>query len=219
MLHQHYVRQLLGAGVMAFAAGTAAAAESGATPGWYGGASIGRSDFRLGGGEVDSALGGQGITSSSTIDDKRDTAYKLNLGYQFNRNFGIEGGYVDLGRSKFSSTTTAPGADTLSGEVKARGWTLEGVGTLPLGNGFSVFGKAGVLRADLDFNAGSTGVVAVSNREKTTTSFTYGLGAGYDISKSLGLRAEWNRYSRLGESATTGKGDVDLFSAGVVLKF
>jgi opacity protein-like surface antigen len=45
-----------------------------------------------------------------------------------------------------------------------------------------------------------------------------GLGAQYNLSKSVGLRAEWERYFEVGDN-TTGEMDIDLISVGVVYKF
>jgi OOP family OmpA-OmpF porin len=48
---------------------------------------------------------------------------------------------------------------------------------------------------------------------------TYGIGAGFDFTKRLGVRLDWDRYSKLGDSNTTGESDVDMISLGVVFKF
>ena len=46
----------------------------------------------------------------------------------------------------------------------------------------------------------------------------YGVGLNYDITRSLATRVEWTRYTKLGDVSTT-KGDVDLYSVGLNVKF
>jgi len=56
-------------------------------------------------------------------------------------------------------------------------------------------------------------------RGDTDVAWSLGLGAQYNLSKSVGLRAEWERYFDVGDADSTGEMDVDLISAGVVFKF
>src|SRR6185436_17729118 len=74
-----------------------------------------------------------GVTCKDT-----DTAFRFLLGYQFNKNFAIEGGYHQLGEV----SARAPSGATLNFEAS----TLEilAVATLPLSDKFSVYGKAGL---------------------------------------------------------------------------
>ena len=45
------------------------------------------------------------------------------------------------------------------------------------------------------------------------------LGLKYDFTKNVGARMEWQRYSNIGNDSTTGQGDVNLYSIGIVFKF
>jgi OOP family OmpA-OmpF porin len=185
--------------------------------GWYAGINAGATHNTLKNGDVDNALGKQGVTSSSSL-DTRDNIYGLNLGYQFNRNFAVEGGYVDLGKYNFSSNISAPAADTASGTYKAKGFTASAVGILPLQNGFSAYGKVGLIVADTKLDASSgTGATTLGNTSKTSTHPTVGLGLSYDFTKQVVGKAEWNRYG-VGNS-DTGRGDIDAYTVGVAYKF
>lgn len=137
---------------------------------------------------------GDDVGAAST--DRNDTAYKLYGGYGITPNFGVELGYANVG--KFSSG---------AGSLKADALYLDGVGTLPLGNGFSALGRVGVFNGKLDSS------LAGSDRG---TSYKVGAGVQYDIDKNLGVRGEWERYrfDALGTKANT-----DLYSVGVNYKF
>jgi OOP family OmpA-OmpF porin len=189
-----------------------------ATPdnGWYGNLNVGRSSIDA---ETDDVFANQGVASFSSV-DKHDTTYSLGAGYQFNQNFALEGGYTDFGKFNVGSTIASPAADTAHGTYKIDGWNLSGVGIIPLNNGFSVYGKAGVIFADVKLNAGSdTGTVPVSRGSKSSTNGTYGLGTSYDFGNNLIGKLEWNRYQNLGESSSSGKVDLNTYTAGVSLRF
>ena len=199
----------------ALAAGCSAWAAAPET-GWYGNVNVGRSTIDT---NVDNVFANQGVTSSSSV-DKHDTAYSLGVGYQFNQNFALEGGYVDLGKFNVGSTISAPAADTAHGTYKVDGWNLSGVGIIPLQNGFSVYGKAGLIFADVKLNVASdTGTVPVTGGSKSSTSGTYGLGTSYDFGNNLIGKLEWNRYQGLGESSSSGKVDLNAYTVGVSYRF
>lgn len=186
----------LGLGVRKSAAAALVALAAASAPalsqeaGWYAGLGIGQSEFKEGCGIA--ALG---------CDDK-DTAYSVFGGYQFNANLGAELGYTDLGEA------TAGGAS-----VGAKGFELTGVGTLPINQQFAVYGKLGFYRWDVDASAPG------ASFSETGTDPTFGVGVKYDLTRNFALRAQWQRYQDLGNSATTGTSDADVIGINGVLKF
>ena len=207
---------VLGSIFAAALAGGSSAWAAAPETGWYSNLNIGRSTIDA---RVDDVFANQGVTSSSSV-DKHDTTYSLGAGYQFNRNFALEGGYIDLGKFNVNSTISAPAADTGHGTYKVSGWNLSGVGIIPLQNGFSVYGKAGLIFADVKLNAASdTGTAPVTGGSKSVTKGTYGLGTSYDFGKNLIGKLEWNRFQGLGESKNSGKVDLNAYTVGVSYRF
>jgi OOP family OmpA-OmpF porin len=192
-------------------------AQAAGNPGWYGGVSLGRSVEQLGGGAVDGALANQGLTGASSL-DHHGTSYNLFAGYEITPYFALEGGYVSLGKFDFSSAVAAPAADTVSGHYEARGVDAAALGILPFADKWSAFGKAGLLYAKTSLDAGSTGAVAVSDEHHWSTGPLLGAGVGYDLTRNVALRAEWDRYFRVGD-ASTGRGDIDQYTVGVAYRF
>jgi OOP family OmpA-OmpF porin len=186
--------------------------------GWYGGVNLGRSNLKMNGGDLDGAFANQGLSTSSSL-EKHDTGYSLDLGYQFNPYFALEGGYVDFGKFDVSSTASAPAADTINGRYKAHGYDFSAVGILPLQQGLSVYGKAGAFRSRAELDASSSGAVPVSGGSHSATHPTFGIGASYDFTQRVVGKLEWNRYLKVGDSGVTGRGDIDLYTAGVAFKF
>lgn len=180
--------------------------------------SIGRSHVKIDKAEVDNALINAGVTGLSSSVDDTDTAYKLQFGYQFTPYFAVEAGYADLGKMTYSAAFTSGSANA---SAKATGITVAALGILPIGNDFSLFAKLGTIDAKVETDVSATGPggSASANRSSTRWRPNYGLGAAYSVNKSIGIRAEYERFDNLGDSNTTGSGDVDLFSVGVAFKF
>lgn len=170
--------------------------------GWYVGGSLGQSDV-----DIDCA----GATSCDT----KDTAWKIFAGYQFSRNIAVEFGYADLGEATASGPV--PGFGTVAVGFEATVFELVGVGSLPLADRFSLYGKIGAYRADTEVSASSasfSGSTSDSNFD-----VTLGFGARFDFTRNIGVRAEWQRYLDVGSDDVGGKTDVDVLSVGIVFKF
>lgn len=203
--------------LIAIGAGAAHAAPNDQR-GWYGGIDLGRSNSKLNGGDIDGAFANQGITGTTSM-DRHDTSLGLNLGFRVNRNFALEGGYTDFGKFNYSTAATAPAADTISGDYQAHAWSLAAVGIAPLNDKWSLFGKAGLTRVTADLSAGSaSGALAPGNGSHSNTGFLVGGGATYDFTKRIYGKAEIDRYTRAGDMST-GRGDIDLYTVGVGVRF
>lgn len=183
--------------------------------GWYIGGNVGQSLATIDNDRIMSAILSNGYTVSSIANDDRDTGYKIYGGYQLNRNFAVEGGYFDLGKFSFSSLP----AGTLSGNIKIRGLNLDLVGTLPLSEKFSVFGRIGANYAEATDSFSGPGAVALASTSPSNrdTNLKVGLGVQYAFTESFALRAEMERY-RIND-AVGNKGDIDLVSIGLIYRF
>lgn len=173
---------------------------------------IDRHSFYLGGhigeatakGACDDFSGASGVSCSDS-----DTSWKILAGYQINRNFAAELGYIDLGEVKASG----PGG---TASIKSQAFDLVGVGILPLGDRFSVYGKLGIYHATSDAQART--VLLNADASDDATDLTFGFGASFDITRQFALRGEWQRYTDVGGS-DIGKADVDVFSVGALWRF
>jgi len=135
-----------------------------------------------------------------------DTAFRAALGYQINQSVGVEGAYVNAGQA----TASAPG---FSGSAKLTDWQLAVVGTLPVGSGFSLIGKAG-----LDFWSSKFSTTTISP-SGNGSSLLLGIGGQYDINKSVAIRGQYEIHEAGNISTLEGIGKVSMLSMGVVYKF
>jgi OOP family OmpA-OmpF porin len=193
---------------------------------WYVGAGIGYSKFHL----DDTVTPIPSITYTISSDDN-DWGGKVFVGYHFNPNFAIEGGYVDLGKASQTATLVSPAAGSLTADFKSRGVFLDAVGIMPLGNVFSIYGKVGGYYAQnsLDFSAAGPITPFISgaattagiplSEDKDELKWKAGLGMRYDFTKNVGIRGEWERYFDLDTEHSGGGTDVDLVSANIIYSF
>jgi OOP family OmpA-OmpF porin len=188
-----------------------------ADSGFYLGAGIGQSRAAIDVERINNSLLGTGYSTTSTTTDEQNTADKLFIGYKFNKNFALEAGHFDLG--EFSYTTTTVPAGTLNGKAAFSGWNLDAVGILPVADKLSVFGRLGLQYTESKDNFSGTGAVTVvdSNPGKREPNYKYGVGVQYDVTDSLGLRAEAERY-RVNDGVGN-RGNVTTYTVGLVFMF
>jgi OOP family OmpA-OmpF porin len=121
------------------------------------------------------------------------TAIGVLGGYSFNQNVAAEVAYTNLGSADYYGTS-------ITGHV----FSVAAVGSLPLNKDFSLLGKLGV--------ASST--VEVPGYSESKTDLTYGIGAQYNVSKTVGIRLVYDSF-KVGSSNTK---DSALISIGAVFK-
>lgn len=206
MKQKHIVSLFALLAVIAVCMPSATAADN---AGWYAGVGIGQAQAN-GGCDAGSI---PGVTITSCTDD--DTGWKVFVGYQFTANWGAEVAYVNFGKPVRGTATVTGVPVTLDAE--ASGWQLAGVGTMPINDQFSVFGKLGIFRSDVDITAAGGGVsVSLSGNH---TDLTYGIGARWDFTKNVGAQLEAQRFNDVGDKNTTGEQNINLFTLGLVVRF
>lgn len=158
---------------------------------------------------------GQATTDSciaGTCDDS-DIAYKIYGGLEVNEYISMEVGYANLGEVEYTAPT---------GTRSNHGMTLQLVGSYALNPSFTLLARGGMNILNTEVDGAIVNVIdstSVNNAGDTDVSWSLGLGAQYNFTKSVGLRVEWERYFEVGDPDSTGEADIDLISAGVVFKF
>lgn len=126
---------------------------------------------------------------------ERNSAFGVFGGYAFNPNVAVELGYTDLG-------TVA------SGIIKFTALDVSAVGTFPINQQFSLYGKLGMARTKEE-GLGLSG---------TRSAATYGLGGQFNINPNIGVRLGWEHYG-FGDGNIFNEGDVSLVSVSALYKF
>ena len=135
-----------------------------------------------------------------------DTSVRFTLGNQLNANFGVEGSYgpdVEATLSGFGLTYVAKNTE----------WQFAAIGTAPVGNGFSIFGKVGM--AFWEIQESLTGF---QSKSTSGNDFLVGIGAKIDINPTMAIRGQYETH-KIGDDATTGRSDLNTLSMGLLFKF
>ncbi len=164
---------------------------------WYAGAGLGQSKFK-------GDLSCDGVSGLSCTDT--DTAFKIFGGYQINRNFAGEITYQDFGEVKLEG-----GGVTAS--IESHAFDISALGMLPFAEQFAAYGRLGVYFASSD----GTSNVGV-NASASNNDLTYGLGLQWNPMPNLGVRAEFQIYSKVG-GGDLGSGDIQVSGISGLWRF
>jgi OOP family OmpA-OmpF porin len=132
----------------------------------YLGLSLGRSTYNL-----------ACPTTSLTCDD-RDTAVRLYGGAIKGNYWGVELGYLDLGRIAREG-----------GMTRAQGLNLSLVGKAPLVSSLGVFGRLGTIYGRTET---STSGAAIAAGTEQGFGLSYGVGLSYDFTSRLSATLAWD---------------------------
>ncbi|QOY92654.1 outer membrane beta-barrel protein [Massilia sp. UMI-21] len=170
-------KKIAAAGALLLAASAASAAQPNT---FYAGADIGRT-------EVDDFSG-------------HDTSVGAFVGYQFHQNVAVEGGLRRLAEYDIGVLT---GGLMRAGDVRVNQAHLSLVGSLPVGESFSVYGRLGANR--LEARISTPGYQG----KDSTTRALYGVGLSYAYSPAVSARLEVQKPSS----------DASNLSAGLSYRF
>lgn len=147
---------------------------------------------------------GQAKASYDNVTLTTDSATGLGVfgGFAFNPNIAAEVEYLSLGEVK------APGGVA----AKSSGFSVGAVGSFPINDQFSLFGKLGYAMLVTKVTPAGTTPDLKGN------AITYGLGGQYNVTPSVGIRLGWDSY-KLDDSSQNFKGKNSMMSVGAVFKF
>jgi OOP family OmpA-OmpF porin len=166
---------------------------------FYAGGALGQSD-------IETSIASPLITSG-TVDGK-DNAFKIFGGLQFHPNWAGEIAYVDLGTVRYAGSFI--GVPVNNGTIDVSGFSAGIVGSLPIGEVFSVHGKFGFWGYEQAARDTTAGVPF--NETASDGDIYFGLGVAFQITKMIGLRLEWEQYEMNADKA-------NLATLGVLFRF
>ncbi|MHB1083896.1 MAG: outer membrane beta-barrel protein [Thiobacillus sp.] len=186
--------------------------------GFYGVGEVTHSRLSLDRGHFDTALTSNTAAALSSSDSGSDNKWRLQGGYRFNPYLAVEAGYIDFGKAKYQASYAGGSAQ---GTLKAGGFDVVAVASLPLNDSFSIFGKAGLVAARVKSNLVAVGGAAAASGSASDNSIRplLGVGALYKLTDHVDLRADYDHVSGLGSTSKTGKMDSNMVSLGAAYNF
>lgn len=183
---------------------------------WQLGANIGAASGDTSASALNNQLSSQGLSATASSNDDNRMAWKLYVGYQHTATWGMEFGYVDLGKINTTIDGTTADINTFLTSVAdihpqtAQGWTLSGTYRHPFSATNALLLRAGVYDWSSDYQLKSAGISRTVNSDGTSGIF--GLGFETKVGSGIMLTFDYARYSIDGES-------ILVLSAGTSYRF
>lgn len=156
-------------------------------------------------------------------------AGRVAVGYQFNQNFAVEAGYLQLGEGKVNlGAVHIPDEDVIAQaalKLHQNAIDLVGKGIIPISSNFNVYGKLGVAyvtttsKGTLEtpgFPTVSFDLKDRNNVAKHKWAPEAAVGVSYDITPNVSLDTSWTHIQPLGSNKP---GNIDFVAVGLGYNF
>ena len=187
------------------------------------GAALAASSFAAHAGNADAdhyfinASAGVSHTNLKNLTDKNSWAYGLNFGYRWQDTWGVEAGYVDLGRPKakgfiYDGYVAYP----YTAEVHVSGFTLGANGRWRFADNWHVNARLGAFFSKTKVSGGGYLAGEVTDND---TNLYFGAGLAYDFSSNLSLGLNVDRYQAKATRLISGTNSAVVASATLEWRF
>jgi len=201
----------------------------------YAGALIGYSDYSGDQAEneqnlIDILVGtGNPYNNLSSSTENTDLGYQALFGYRFHRFFSAEIALAQFGDLRSTAKADMDFGDgdgfvpaSVSLNFTAGGPIISGIGYLPLGEKFELYGRLGYFFASSEreltsrVNGQSGGF---GNAKGDSQNVVYGLGFSFHVNQVYTIRAEYQQIDDIGQDNRTGTEDLSVMGVGLIIRF
>jgi hypothetical protein len=156
--------------------------------------------------------------------DDSEVAWSTAVGYRFNPHLAAEVAYMDFGTADISERYVLsppplpffPNELTRTYSSKVTGPALSVLGSVPVGKGFAVFLRAGVLFADRELDIAQS--IGLDETTFGSTVWLGGAGMDWSFASRWAIRAEYQRTGNLDTTFLAGDTDLERLSLSVLFK-
>ena len=145
--------------------------------------------------------------AGATCDDEAD-GYKIFGGARINPNLAFEASYLDMGEATASNNVN-------NRTLGVTGLNFSAIGIYPLSKSFELFGKVGLMFWEAESTLTGVGSSTVKVND---SDLNFGFGATYNVNKTFGLRAEYERFHNVSYESSA-ETPVSYLSVGVIVSF
>lgn len=209
-----------------------AMAANAAAPGVYVTGQVGYANTHMGGKtQVSDVLGEYAQYVDPAVQNKNlsdnGLAGRIAIGYQFNQNFAVEAGYLQLGESKLNLGAVHQPTGISEGTLKLQQNAIDlvGKGIIPVANNINVYGKLGIayVTTDVKGTLKTPGAATVNfdlndnaNVAKHKWAPEAAIGVSYDITPNVSVDTSWTHIQPLGNNKP---GNIDFVAVGLGYNF
>jgi len=159
-----------------------------------------------------------GFFTASTQVDKGDGAWRVFGGYQILPWLAVEGAYVDVGKTKWSSVVTPPG--TIDVSLRTTAWTLGVAARYEFVPKWYGYGRLSAAWTETKPSVSTSGFAESAGTPKSTRTVpAYAAGVEYAFSPRFSGRLEYEGMSDVSSDELGGKFDVNMVSIGIRFNF
>jgi len=206
-------------GVMALGASTLALGQNG----FYGGVSMrdnGAESSGLKLGDVPLAWN----RFTAPVSDDTTQRSLLFGGYRWQNDIAVEGAVSTSDKYSLHPGATTSAVASSGGlaltDASARSWNADVYTSWEVVRSVSLYGRLGYVQNDARQLTFAGASLLPSDPRRQLAGVNYGLGVRYDVTHSLGLRAEYSRFGRFaGEGLGSGLPESDQLTVGVQYRF
>lgn len=149
----------------------------------------------------------------SGLTKQNDTGYGVNFGYRWNDTWGLEAGYVDLGKPEAKGYPVNNATYNL--KLHVTGWTLGVNGKFNFAQHWFVSARGGAF-----FSNSKLTVDGYPNSfSASDTNLYVGVGGGYNISRNLSVGINFDRYEAKAKGILTNTNNPYLLSGTLEYRF
>lgn len=159
------------------------------------------------------ASAGVSHSNVSGLTDKNSWGYGLHFGYRWQDTWGIEGGYVDLGKPEQKAFYNQRPYNL---KLHLTGWTLGANGRWTFGENWYASARVGAFFSKTKVTAGG---YFMGETSATDTNFYVGGGIGYDFSPQLSLGLNIDRYRAKAKGILNGTNSPYMAAATLEYRF
>ena len=161
-------------------------------------------------------VNGVGVLSMTSSLDDSDTTWSIVAGYKILPYLSVEGGYIDLGRTRYRSTSSVllgsitPVTGLIGIDISSKALIAAAKAMAPLGNRFDVHAQVGEIISEtkLDVTVSLNNVNVPQSITGHSADVFVGAGVTFRFNPNVSASFDYSLFKDVGDGDKTGEADI-----------